>query len=250
MGARLAAIAIAALSALAPATARAGRLEIQPVSLRLSAGERSAILTVRNGGAEPMRYEVTAMTWAQDARGEARYEPTEALTVYPPMFRLGPGERRRVRVGAAALPDGAEASYRVFVQELPTERKQRGRARVSVLTRFALPVFVAPARPAAPRLELAGLAVARGRAAFELVAAGNVHVRPSALRLVLEAAGGAALHARDVETWYVLAGGRRAHDLALPAEACGSAARVRVEATTAEGTVSASAAIPAGACAP
>jgi fimbrial chaperone protein len=246
---RVGLIAIAALAALGPLGARAGQLEIQPVLVTLSPGERSALVTVRNGGSEPVRYEVSAMTWTQDARGESRYEPSDALTVYPPLFRLAPGERRRVRVGAAALPADREASYRLFVQELPPERKVAGRPRVSVLTRFALPVFVAP--PArAPRLELAALQVARGRAAFDLLAPGNVHVRPSALRLLLEAEGGAAVHERAIDTWYVLAGGRRAHDLALPREACARAARIRVEVTTPAGPVSAAAAVPPGACDP
>lgn len=248
MRTRLARLAVATLAA-APALARGGQLEIHPALVTLSPAVRSAVLTIRNGGREPVRYEVRATAWTQDARGEARYEPTEALTVYPPLFRLGPGERRRVRVGAAAPPAAREASFRVFVQELPPERKAAARPRVTVLTRFAVPVFVEPGG-ADPKLEIAALAVARGRAAFDLVAPGNVHVRPSALRVALEDAAGAAIHEQPVETWYVLAGGRRAHDLALPREACARAARIRVEATTAAGPISAAAAVPAGGCDP
>jgi fimbrial chaperone protein len=107
-----------------------------------------------------------------------------------------------------------------------------------------VPVFFAPARPAASG-ELAFLARDGERVRFTLRNTGTVRLRPTAVTLALRAKDGATVLERTVEAWYVLAGGERVYEVELPAEACAKAAEVVVTAALDAGAIEARA---QGAC--
>ncbi len=217
--------------------------------VELSAREPRAILTLRNGGTDPVRIEVKPSRWAQADDGQMVLAPAEDLIVYPPILALGPGEERHLRVGTtSSRPEGAERSYRIFLEELPPTEKPGDRSQVVVLSRIGIPVFVAPERAEA-RAALAGLSLEHGRVAFALRNTGTVRVRPSRVRLEGLGADGAPLFARDLEAWYVLAGGERRFEVALPAEACGRLRALAVEAALGNEVLRARAEAPGGACA-
>jgi fimbrial chaperone protein len=219
------------------------------VVVELSAREPRAILTLRNGGADPVRIEVKPSRWAQADDGQMVLAPAEDLIVYPPIVALGPGEERHLRVGTASPgPEGAERSYRIFLEELPPAEKPGDPSQVVVLSRIGIPVFVAPERPEA-RAVLAGLSLGQGGVAFALRNTGTVRVRPSRVRLEGLSADGAQLFAKDLEAWYVLAGGERRFEVALPAETCGKVRTLAVEAALEKEVLRARAQAPGGACA-
>jgi fimbrial chaperone protein len=219
------------------------------VAVELSGREPRAILALHNGGPEPVRLEVKAHRWAQGDDGQMQLSPAEDLVVFPPLLTIGPGEGRNIRVGTTAEAGAEERSYRIFLEELPPAEKAGGAARVRVLSRIGIPVFVAPARAVA-RAALLDPSLEKGRALLALRNTGTVRIRPSQVRLEGLGADGRALFARDLDAWYVLAGGERRWEVPLPGEACAKVRALSVEAALEKEVLRARAEVPGGACAP
>jgi fimbrial chaperone protein len=242
--AALAALAVAALSF--PAGSRGENLEISPVSIELSKASPSILLTVRNGGSTPMRYQVSAFDWKETLAGETKLSPTQEVVIFPTVFQLGVGETRKVRVGTALAAAAAERSWRVFVEELPMAVTKADATQVKLRVRFALPAFLAPVK------EVAGSALELRRDGKRLVAtirnSGNVHFRPTALRFALAAEADGGLLEADGSPWYVLAGDAREHTFDVPAEICAKVRRASVVAELRTGRLEAHVDLPDGAC--
>jgi len=239
----LAVLASALALALAPRPARAGDVEVSPILIELSGRSRTALVSIRNAGGAPMRYQARAYAWAQGTDGVMDLAPARDLVVFPPLLELQAGEARNLRVGSDAAPGAAERAWRLVVEELPRADVAPG-TQVQVLTRVGVPVFLAPARPAA-KGELALLARDGARIRFTLRNTGTVRLRPSAVTLALRAEGGATVHEQRLEPWYVLAGGERIYEVAVPAAACAKAAEVVLTAALEAGAIEARA---PGAC--
>jgi len=239
--------ASAALAALlAPAGSRGQNLEVSPVVVEVSASTPSAIVTVKNLGAAPMRYQVTPFAWSEDRTGRTSLEPTKELAVFPTLFQLAPGASRKVRVGATVQPAGVEHAWRIFIEELPDAVAAQGQ-RVVLRTRFSVPVFQAPAR-AERRLDLR-LAVEEGGLVVLAVNGGTVRQRPATIDVKLFGEGGVPIGELSVPPWYVLPGGERAFDVKLPKELCALVRKAIATAVTDGRKSEASQDLPSGACA-
>ncbi|HZZ84589.1 MAG TPA: fimbria/pilus periplasmic chaperone [Anaeromyxobacteraceae bacterium] len=243
---RLAAAA-ALLSSLGGAARGAG-LEISPTLVRLSPGETSAIVQLRNGGAEEVRYQVQLTRWGESPEGEMQLAPTQDVIVFPALLALKPGEERNLRVGAAVGFGPVEKSYRLFLEELPPAQRPGAAAQVRVLSRIGIPIFLAPSR-AEERPEIEDLLVSGGRVAFALRNRGTVHYRPAELRVSGLDASGAELFRWSFNPWYVLAGGERRYEHVIPAASCARVRKVTVESSAGGGVLVASRVTPDGACA-
>ncbi len=234
---------------LRPGPALAGNLELTPVLIELSARASSSLISLRNASPEPMRYEVSLFSWKQSPKGEMELQPTQDLIFFPALLSLAPGEQRNLRVGAATPFGEVEKCYRLFVEELPPLVKQSEPGRVRVLTRVGIPVFLEPPAPKA-RAELADLALRKGRFSFRLHNAGNVRVRPMAVRAVGRGAKGEILSDQKLEAWYVLPGGDRLLDAEIPKERCAAVRILSAEVALESGSLRAEIPAPGGACAP
>jgi fimbrial chaperone protein len=249
MATRLATLAVAATALLASAVAaRAAEVQISPVVVSLSSGTRSAIVSVRNAGRETARFELQARSWEQSPSGEMILGTTSDLAVYPPVLSLAPGEARNVRIGAIAPFGPVEKTYRVFLQEMAPPETPEGAAVVRVLSRIGLPIFLSPAK-AVERTRLVDLAARSGKVTFRLVNEGTVHVRPTSVKLVALGAGGKAVFETELSAWYVLPGGERTYEAAIPPEACGAVQELEVSAALPRDVIRARLATP-DACAP
>jgi fimbrial chaperone protein len=233
-----------AAALVAPGATRAGDLELSPILVELSARSRTALVTLRNGGSAPMRYQVRAFSWDQKADGGMELTPTRELVLFPPLLELAPGESRNLRVGTQSEPGAAERTWRIFVEELPRADDADAANRVQVLTRVGVPVFLAPTRRLS-KVELVFLPPEPGRVRLALRNGGSVRVRPSAVKLALVAADGSPVLEKTLDAWYVLAGGQRIYEVELPEGACAGAATAVASATLESGAIEARA---AGAC--
>ncbi len=241
--------AVLGLAILGPGPARGGNLEVAPVQIELSPGATSALVSLRNAGPEPMRFQVSLFSWRQDLHGEMRLEPTEDVLFFPALLSLAPGEQRNLRVGAATPFGEVEKSYRLFVEELPPLRKATEAGRVRVLTRIGVPVFLEPAVPRA-RGELADLELKAGHFSFRLHNGGNVRMRPRAVRAVARGAKGEILSDQGLDVWYVLAGGDRLFEAGIPKDRCAAVRILSTEVALEAGALRAEMTTPRGACGP
>lgn len=110
----------AAVLLMAAATSEAASLQVAPTQVRVSAGRAADGLTLANNGSSPLQAQVRAYLWTQQD-GEDVLVPTRDIAVSPPMVGLAGGATQLVRVVRLGPPpqDGAEAAYRILVDELP-----------------------------------------------------------------------------------------------------------------------------------
>jgi fimbrial chaperone protein len=197
-------------------SARAGGLNVTPIQIHLSPQATKAMLTLRNDGAETVRYQVSATSWNQTTRAELQLSPTTEIVFFPGLFTLKPGEERNVRIGVGTPFGLVERTYRVFIEELPpTERPAQAASEVRVLTRVGVPVFLAPSR-ALERRTIENVSASRGRGSFRVSNQGTIHFREESVQLRGVDAAGKVLFEREQRGWYVLAGGSLDYDFELP----------------------------------
>jgi fimbrial chaperone protein len=227
--------AIAVLVLAVAGTAHAARFQVQPTRVELAGEHHVGSVTITNRSDVAVRFQVTAMTWAEDEDGVTKLVPTDDLVVYPTLFTVDAGGSRGVRVASMALPGAREVPYRIFVQELPALRSAdaAGDGRITMLTRMGIPVFLPPdvSRVAGDvAADLAGDALT-----IRLRNRGSVHVRVATIRVVGEGAGGVVFD-RTQPGWYLLAGGARRYPLRFTADECRQVTALRVEVATDRGT--------------
>jgi fimbrial chaperone protein len=164
---------------------------------------------------------------------------------FPTLLTLKPSETRRVRVGMATSFDVREKTYRIFVEELPPTDNAVGSG-VRVLTKMGIPIFVRPVKEVATAT-LNDLRQQDGVLRFTLTNAGTVHIVPQSIK-VRGLAGSSAAFDREVEGWYVLAGGRREFDMTVPKNACAQVTSIIVDVQFASGKLQERLQTPNGAC--
>ena len=152
-----------------------------------------------------------------------------------------------MRVGSTAIAGAQERTYRIFVEELPPVASQNGAAAVRVLTKMGVPIFIRPAKETAAA-DLRDLSMRSGSLHFTVANGGTVHFVPQKVVVRAQGAGGAALFERDLQAWYILAGGRRDFSLAMPAADCAGVARLAVEVEFGSTVLRETLQTPGGAC--
>ena len=194
----------------------ASTFTVEPTQIFFSGTTNSVVVTLRNGSDGPLRFELTVFTWTQSAKGEMELAPTRDIVLFPSLLTLAPGESRRVRVGRIAEADIRERTYRVFVEELPPIDAAGGGVRV--LTKMGIPIFLRPGKEVAS-VTLNGLSQRGGRLRFTIANQGTVHFIPK--RVVVRGLTAAAeAFEMPLDSWYVLAGGRREFEVDLPKGGC------------------------------
>jgi len=215
---------LTAIAAWAP-TLFAGEFAIIPLRVTLDRASRSAEVTIRNEDTAPLRMQVEAMSWRQDANGTDQYEPAEGLIYFPRALEIPAGESRIIRVGVRAAPVSQEETYRLFIEQLPPPASDPAPAGATlrVLLRVGVPVFVAPAqidrRPAITRFDLQA-----GQVDLAVTNAGNVHFVADRVEVVAVAGDGSRLHAHRFQERYFLAGVSKPLKVKIPREICAKAA--------------------------
>ena len=219
------------LAAWAP-TLVAGEFAIIPLRVALDRANRAAEVAVRNDDTAPLRMQIEAMAWRQDADGKDQYEPAEGLIYFPRTLEIPPGESRIVRVGIRAAPVNREETYRLFIEQLPPPAQDPAPsgATLRVLLRVGVPVFVAPAQ-AEPKARLTQLEMKAGQVRWTVANAGNVHFIADRVELAALARDGTRLHTRQFQERYFLAGVVKPLQAEIPRELCAQVVAIEASVT-------------------
>lgn len=228
---------------------RAAGLEVVPILVELERGAPRASLLVRNLSDAPARMELAVSAWTEGPAGEAVLGPAPNLVVYPPLLELPPRGERKVRVSATSGFGSVEGAYRLFVSELPSPDRPAQKNAVRFLTRVGVPVFLLPPKKLV-RLTLAEAAVRGGKLGFLLRNEGNTRLYPTQLTVEGLGSAGDVLFSGKVDAWYVLAGGQRALEYAVPKADCAKVRKLTIELTAGKIPVRTGVETPGGACAP
>lgn len=220
------------------------------MQVALSSATSSTLLTLSNESSESLRFQVRVYAWNQSPNGEMELAPTDDIVLFPTLLTLPAGKSRKVRIGAATTFGSSEKSYRVFFEELPPAEGQGdvvSQSGVRILTKMGIPIFLRPLKPQSTGV-IEGLALTGGHLRFLVRNDGNAHFVLRAVRVTGVGAAGDAVFDREEQGWYVLPGGTRAYDLAIPAELCARVKGVTIESETEHGTFKARLDAPADGC--
>jgi fimbrial chaperone protein len=201
--------------------AQAGDFVISPLGVTLSREVKSTQIEVRNDDTRPLRVQMQAMAWSQDADGTDRYADSDALLFFPKTMEIPPGASRVVRLGARTLPASQEDAYRLFIAELPGpgDATGTGSASVRILLRVGVAVFVAPIAPKAGA-DFGSLALHHGSAEVTLSNTGNVHIAADRLSIVGLGRDGKPLFETPLRSRYFLAGTTKQLHAQVPGAQC------------------------------
>jgi fimbrial chaperone protein len=171
-----------------------GAFQISPVRISLSGKTPISVLSVRNESAESSVMQLTVMSWSQ-SENEDIYSPTDEVLATPPIFTVPAGGTQIIRVGMRRKSDAQlELAYRLFLQEVPTDKVAEKEVEVKVALRFGIPIFVAPASKKLPKPLLDWRVSEAPQKALHINAMnlGDAHVQILGIALS-PAAGGATL---------------------------------------------------------
>lgn len=245
-------IAVVAALACIGRVAHAGDFQVEPTRLDLARRGATTELTLTNRGAAPVSFEAKVVSWRQGPDGAMQLSPTKDIIVYPTLFTIQAGAKRSIRIASAVGQQAAEQTYRILVEELPARRTAAAEAAtttVAVRTQVGVPIFVAATTPAPSKArgQIVGSVLA-GQLSFVIENRSAVHVKVANVRVIGTDRAGKVTLDRSQSGWYVLAGGTRAHVLALGATECTPTTQLAIEAATDRGTWLTTIAMPANGC--
>jgi fimbrial chaperone protein len=204
-------------------------LRFVPMSILLDSEPRRGALTIINGGEEKATVQLQLMKWSQDGQGRDVYEPTKDLVFYPQIISIAPGKEGTIRVGDdRQIPLAREASYRLFVQELPMRKP--GEKIVRIALRVGIPVFIAPRDPR-PALSCGDTRIADGRLVVTFTNSGNVHSLIQKISLGGFDEAGREVFSRELGGWYVLPGVSRPFPIEVAPDECRAVKLMRIQGT-------------------
>jgi fimbrial chaperone protein len=199
-------------------TVYANSFQVSPIRINLAPNESSTLLSVRNEAKDRLRVQVSVSAWDENNSGAMILTPTEEIIFYPTLLTLNPGEQRNIRVGTKNAVVDKEKSYRIFIEELPSQVKSTSTG-VRLLTRMSVPIFIRPAKTEArPRIEQ--MVLRAPEFSFELKNSGNAHFQPRQIVVRGAGANGETVLERKIPGWYVLAGGTRHYQIDVPKGDC------------------------------
>jgi len=204
----------------------ASNFSITPTSLELSGSVKSGAFSVINSGTEKLNCQVDVKEWSQDADGKDIYTETKDVVYFPKIMTVEPSEQRAIRIGLKGPLSPKEKTYRLFVEEIPsqqkpTDEKKTGKisAGLTIAFRYATPVFVKPIKQQESAV-IEDLLMSKGTVKASIRNTGNIHIKLLAVTFRGTAKDGKELFSKDVAGWYVLQAMARPYEVAVPKEMC------------------------------
>jgi fimbrial chaperone protein len=223
-----------------------GTFQVNPIRITLSRQSSSSLLSVRNDSAEKIRFQIGVFAWDQNSKGEMVLNPTEELIFYPTLLALEPGDERRIRVGTDDPIVASEKSYRIFIEELPPLENSQSDG-IRILTKMGVPIFIQPSKPTVQgRLDQMGFH--GSDFFFEIKNLGNVHFFPRTIRVKGAGSQGETFLERELQSWYILAGGTREYRVEISRADCERIQSLTVEVELEDKTLKENVPLPPQTC--
>ena len=199
------------------ATALAGSFGVAPTRVDLDRGTRSATIEVGSEDSAKLNFQVKLFEWTQDSDGKDQYVESQDLIWFPQLFTVNPQGKRIVRVGTrqATVPE-REKTYRLFIEELTQPGAAQSGTQVSVVLRFGVPIFVAPAAPRRSFV-IDSVEPMRGMFKVRIRSDGSQSAKFESLKIQR----GDTVYA-EAQGWYVLAGAARTFEIRIDPSKCPS----------------------------
>lgn len=224
------------LLSVAPLPAFASNFSITPTSLELSGGAKSGAFTIINSDSEKLNCQIDVKEWSQDADGKDVYTDAKDIVFFPKIMTVEPNDQRSVRIGIKSPQSVKEKTYRLFAEEIPSQKKEQDAkatgkiaAGLTIAFRYATPIFVKPIRPQESGV-IDRVDLMKGVARALVKNAGNIHFKIQSVKIRGKAQDGRELFTKEVAGWYVLQGMTRPFEATIPKEGCKDLATLEVSA--------------------
>jgi fimbrial chaperone protein len=221
---------------LSASPAFASNYKIDPTSLELGSNVRSGAFSVINGGNDKLNVQISVKGWTQDADGKDVYQDSRDIVFFPKIMTIDPNQQRVIRIGIKGPPSLQEKTYRLFVEEIPSQNKAANAqvtnkisAGLTIAFRYAVPIFIKPVRQqessSIEKVEMSGgvvKAIVRNT--------GNIHTKLLKVTFRGKSKDGRELFSQEVGGWYILKGMSRPYEVTVPKELCGNLATIEINA--------------------
>jgi fimbrial chaperone protein len=219
-----------------PSSGFPANYSISPTSLELSGSVKSGAFSIINGGADKLNCQIDLKEWSQDSEGKDVYTEAKDIVFFPKIMTVEPNEQRAVRIGVKGPQSLREKTYRLFVEEIPSQKKtEEGKpagkitAGLTIAFRYATPIFVKPVKPQESGL-IESVSMSKGTVNALVRNTGNIHFKLLTVTFRGKSKDGRELFSKDVGGWYVLHGIARRYETAVPKEVCKDVAVIEVSA--------------------
>jgi fimbrial chaperone protein len=155
-----------------PSAAVAGSFQVTPVQVSVSHERPVSAITIKNNAQDPVAIRVVTYRWSQQ-QGEDVYTEASDILVSPPIFTIAPDKAQVVRVGLRKASSEAEASYRIFLEEIPDAASPSQGIRT--VLRLNLPFYKLPKAKSAPDVRWTAVRLANGAIELRASNQGALH---------------------------------------------------------------------------
>lgn len=216
------------------ATASATDLGVSPTRVSLNPARPSSTLTLTNGEAREVLFEVSAHQWKMTPSGKWEETPTTLLRVFPPQIKLGPKGQAVLRMSHQPVVGlTSELTYRIHLQELP-RKHEGGDSKIQLLTKISLPVFLVP--PGAKlALSVPSVSWRAGKLVVSVKNAGQLHLHPQSVQATWEGRGGKSTTSTGAP--YVLPGSMAEWAIDPPVGGCSGLSALELNLTESKATL-------------
>jgi fimbrial chaperone protein len=197
---------------LASGTAAAQGITVMPVNITLSPGQNAAALTVRNNSGAETSLQVRGFVWSQKD-GIDQTTATDDVLLSPPLGTVAVGASQIVRLVLRKPAQGQEATYRIFLDEIPPPAAP-GQIRIAL--RLSIPIFAQPATRIAAHVQWR-IEADDGKTFLAAVNDGSRH--ETAREMKLATADGTAVKIQGNLSPYILCGSTRRWPIVIPGPA-------------------------------
>jgi fimbrial chaperone protein len=213
------------------------------MSLELGGRAKSGAFSVVNSGDEKLNCQIDVKEWSQGADGKDVYTETKDIIFFPKIMTVEPHEQRAVRIGVKVPASTKEKTYRLFIEEIPSQNKPtlslasgKITAGLTIAFRYAMPIFVEPLKPQKSGV-VENMEMSKGVVKAAVRNTGNIRMKLHTVTFRGKAQDGKELFSKDAGGWYVLHGMLRRYEAAVPKELCGALATIEVSAQTENSTI-------------
>ncbi len=215
-----------------PSDSISATFTINPIKLFFGAGKKTDIVSITNNSEEALSMQITALSWDQDEEGRRVLTPSNDLIVFPKIFTVEKGENRLVRVGIRIPPGLKEKPYRLYFEELPMPRGDKGGVSLRTLLKIGISVYLTPVE-----LNRSGkiedVRLSDGKLFFRITNSGNAHVNLKSITIEGKDGSGATVFTRDVSGRALLAGRSKPFSEELSKVDCNKISHLHINVITA-----------------
>jgi fimbrial chaperone protein len=214
----------------------AANFDIQPVRIELNDKARLGKLTIRNVSETDFSIQARVYEWNQNEKGEDVYKETQDIILFPKILTIAKGEERYIRLGTNVQPGAKEKTYRVYVEEMPSNAPQKEGSNIRLYMKVGIPIFIRPP-VVEDKVEMDNISMNNGKIHIKVKNAGNSHFVVTGINISGKNALGQESFNRDISGWYLLSGSEMIYETNVPQDCCGAISEFNIELKTSRATV-------------